>query len=217
MNSFNLKSLSMQIIVKAEAKELLRARQWWAQLETQWKMAYNEAVFGIGPTLEPPREEALMVLLVRADTLRFAGPGAVQPNLSIFLTNLSGLVPLYQLRYLSLSHSRVRSVQELQRHTRLQYLYLYDNALESLAGIEGMRELQELYVQNNRLRDIEAVRYLTNLQKLYITGNELQHLRGLTTAHSDTLKRCYVLPNNALAGKEIIRVQNDYGIICRTG
>lgn len=207
----------MQIIVKAEAKEMLRARQWWSQLEGQWKMAYNEAVFGIGPTLEPPQDEALMVLLVRADTLRFAGPLAVQPNLSISLTNLSGLIPLYHLRYLSVSHTRIRSVGELQRHTQIQHLFLYNNELESLTGIEGMRDLEMLYVQNNRLRDIDAVRPLTNLHTLYVTGNELQHLNGLTEAHGDSIKRFYVWPNDSLPGREIIRVQNSCGIVCRNG
>ena len=207
----------MHIIIKADAKELLRARQWWTDLSLSWKTAYNEAVFGKGPTMEPPQDDELMILLVRADTLRFAGPLAMKPNLTTQLTDLSGLIPLYHLRYLSLSHTRVRSVKELRRHTQLRHLFLYDNELESLEGIEGMHELEELYVQNNRLKDIEPVRNLKQLKTLYVSGNALRHLRGLTDAHGDTLKKFYVLPNDSLPGKEIIRVQNEYGIICKTG
>lgn len=207
----------MQFIIKTDAKELLRARQWWTELEAQWKTAYNEAIFGKGPTLEPPKDEELMLLLVRADALRFAGPLAVNPNMSVQLTNLSGLIPLYHLRYLSLSNTLIRSVRELQRHTQLRHLFLYENQLESLEGIEGLTELEELYVQNNRLQSIEPVRRLTKLRTLYVSGNELQHLHGLTDAHGDTMKKFYVLPNDSLSGREIIRIQNEYGIICRTG
>jgi hypothetical protein len=207
----------MQIIIKTEAKELQRARQWWNDLETQWKTAYNEAVFGKGPSIEPPKDDELMILLVSVDTLRFAGPLAISPNMSTQLTNLSGLIPLYQLRFLSISNTHIRSVKELQRHTRLCHLFLYENQLESLEGIEEMSELEELYVQHNRLKDIDPVKNLNHLRTLYVSDNELRHLRGLNQAHGDSLKKFYVFPNDSLPGKEIIRIQNEFGIICRTG
>lgn len=207
----------MHIIVKAEAQELQRARQWWQQLETQWKQAYNEAVFSRGPTLEPPQDDALMILLVRADTLRFAGPLAPQPNLSTRLTNLSGLVPLYHLRYLSISHTRIRSVAELRRHVQLEHLFLYDNELDSLAGLEGMQQLRVLYVQNNRLRDIDPLRQLTQLEHLYVSGNALQNLDGLSPGHSEQLKKFYLWPNDELPSSEVVRLQNECGIYCRYG
>lgn len=207
----------MQIIIKTTPEELLRARQWWQNLELQWKTAYNEAVFQKGPVIEPPKDDEMMMLLLRADALRFAGPLAIQPNVSIVLTNLSGLIPLYHLTYLSVTNMRFPHIRELARFTRMRNLFLYDNRIESLEGIENMPHLEELYVQNNRIKDLSPIKGLTNLNTLYASRNLIKTLNGLTTKHAAKMKRCYVLPNEDLPDKEIIRVQNRLGILCRQG
>ena len=66
----------MQFIIKSTPEEVLRARSWWNNLEVQWKFAFNEALFGKGPVLEPPSDDHMMFLLVGIDTIRMAGPGA---------------------------------------------------------------------------------------------------------------------------------------------
>jgi hypothetical protein len=207
----------MQFIVKTTPEELQRAKKWWKDLEGQWKMAYNEAVFGKGPTLEPPHDDALMVLLIQADTLRFAGPLAIKPNITTPLTNLSGLIPLYHLTYLSITNMHFTSVRELSRFTKMKHLFLYDNRIESLSGIEHMVDLVDLYVQNNQLTDLSPLRNLTKIQTLYVSKNKLRKINGLTEKHSDNLKRFYVQPNDDLPDREIIRTQNELGIICRMG
>lgn len=207
----------MNFIVRTTPAELQRARRWWADLELQWKMAYNETVFGVGPTVEPPHDDHLMLLLIQVDTLRFAGPGAAYPNLTTALTNLSGLIPLYHLRYLSCTDMAITGVTELARHTQLRHLFLQDNRLTSLAGIEGAVHLESLYVQNNRLTSLSPVAGLTNLTTLYASGNRLRSLDGLTAAHGDRLRHCHVMPNAHLPQREIIRIQNEAGILCRTG
>jgi hypothetical protein len=207
----------MQIIVKTAPAELQRARKWWQDLEMQWKFAYNEAVFGKGPTIEPPSDEELMVLLIRADTLRFAGPFATNPNISTPLTNLSGLIPLYHLKYLSLTHMKVKSLSELTRHTQLEYLFVYDNELTSLDGIEGMLNMKELYFQNNKVTSLVPIARLTQLKTIYASNNSLTKITGLTEKHGDALKKFYILPNEDLPDREIIRTQNEIGIICKQG
>lgn len=207
----------MQIIVKTAPEELLRARKWWNDLEMQWKMAYNEAVFGAGPTLAPPADDPLMMLLIGVDTLRLAGPTAFNSNVSTPLTNLSGLLPLYNLKYLSITHMKIREVRSLRHFTKLEHLFLNENQIESLHGIEPLVHLKELYVQHNRLSDLKPVERLTRLETLYASGNQLTSLQGLTLAHADHMRRCYVLPNEELRDREILRVQNEVGIICRKG
>lgn len=207
----------MNFIVKTTPQELQRARLWWRELEFQWKMAYNEAVFGVGPTLEPPHDDHLMLLLIQVDVLRFAGPGAHNPNVSTPLTNLSGLVPLYHLTNLTVSHMQITSLRELKRHTRLQDLFVYNNQLTSLTGIEGATELTGLYAQGNKLTDLSPLAGLKKLKTVYVSGNNLKSLAGLTPEHGDTLNRFYVLPNENLPDREILRFQNEIGIICRTG
>lgn len=207
----------MQFIVKTQPEELRRAQKWWADLEMQWKMAYNEAVFGKGPTLEPPKDDELMVLLVRANTLRFAGPLAARSNLSVELTNLSGLIPLYHLHYLSISHTKISSLQELTRHTKIEHLFVYDNQITSLKGIEGMRNLKDLYVQNNLLESLKPLKKLTKLETLYCSGNQLKKINGLTEKHSNNMKRLHIMPNEHLKDRDIIKFQNKVGIICKNG
>jgi hypothetical protein len=207
----------MQFIVKTTPEELLRAKKWWRDLEAQWKMAYNEAVFGKGPTLEPPHDDALMVLLIQADTLRFAGPLAVNPNITTPLTNLSGLIPLYHLTYLSLTNMQITSIRELSRFTKMRHLFLYENRIQSLVGIEQMSELIDLYVQGNQLTELSPIKNLTNIHTLYVNNNKLTKINGLTKKHSSKLKRFFLQPNHDLPDSEIIRVQNELGIICRMG
>lgn len=207
----------MQIIVKTAPEELKRARQWWQDLEMQWKFAYNEAVFGKGPSIEPPKDEELMILLIRADTLRFAGPMAQNPNITNPLTNLSGLIPLYHLRYLSLTHMKITGLRELTRHTQMEHLFVYDNQIKSLEGIEGMLNLKDLYLQNNEVEDLLPIARLTNLKTIYASNNHIKKINGLSEKHGDCLRKFYILPNDDLPDREIIRTQNEIGIICRTG
>lgn len=207
----------MQIIIKTAPEELKRAQQWWHDLEMQWKMAYNEAVFGKGPTLEPPKDDELMILLVRADTLRFAGPLAARPNMTTLLTNLSGLIPLYHLYYLSISHMKITSLKELSRHTRLEHLFVYDNQITSLDGIQGMGNLKELYVQNNKLTSLKPLKKLRNIEKLYVSGNDITSFDGITKKHAKKMRQFYGLPNDNIRDRDIIQFQNKIGIICRKG
>lgn len=207
----------MQIIIKTPPGEVERAKKWWNGLEAQWKMAYNEAVYGKGPTLEPPHEDELMLLLIQVDTLRFAGPLAPHPNLSFALTNLSGLIPLYRLTYLSVSNTLVESLEPLRRHTNLEHLFVYDNRLGSLAGIEGMKGLKDLYCQNNRITSLGPISGLYQLENLYVSGNPLEKVDGLGVKHKAQLKNFYLLPSPALPDEEVIRVEHTLGIRCLKG
>ena len=207
----------MNIIIKTTPEELKRAQKWWADLEMQWKMAYNEAVFGKGPVMATPKDEELMVLLLRADTLRFAGPLAIKPNMTTILTNLSGLVPLYHLTYLSLTNTNITSLRELKRHTKLEHLFVYDNKLTSIEGIEGMKGLKNFYFQNNQVTDLSPLKKLKNLEVIYATNNKMTALNGLSEKNTQKLKKFYIMPNEGLPDREIIKFQNTVGILCSKG
>lgn len=207
----------MDIFVGGNSVELRRAQIWWMGLEMLWKMAFNEAVFGKGPTLEPPRDEELVTLLVRANALRFAGPTAYSPNLTQAPNNLSALTGLPHLTYLSFTDSSLSSLQEIKNLVNLRSLFAYNNQLTSLSGIEKMIHLEELYVQQNLISSLEPVRHLTNLRTLYVSNNRLTSLEGITIAHEDKMRNLYVIPNDEVRQREIIRVQNECGIICKKG
>ena len=205
----------MKIIIKSTPEELKRAQHWWDGLEAQWKMVYNEALFGKGPTLEPPKDDELILMLVRVNTIRLAGPFAYNPNTTIKLTNLSGLVPLYHLNFISISNMHIESLEELKNHVNLEHLYVYENRLQSLKGIENLRNLKNLYCHSNEITSLEPVKNLTQLEVLYVNFNKLTKFDGLTEAHADHIRQFYGLPNDGIRDKEILRLQNEIGIICR--
>lgn len=207
----------MQFIIKSTPEEVLRARSWWNNLEVQWKFAFNEALFGKGPVLEPPSDDHMMFLLVGIDTIRMAGPGAMHPNVSMALTNLSGLIPLYNLVNLSITNMRISAITELARFTKIEHLYLYDNQITSLQGIESMKNLKSLYLQNNEISDIGLISELKNLEVIYLTKNKIKSLKNFLPAKLTHLKKFYIQPNEQLPDKELIQFQNKHGIICRQG
>jgi len=207
----------MHIHVQKDPQELLRAKQWWGNLEIQWKMAFNEAVFKKGPTLEPPTDDELMVFLIMVDTLRFAGPSAQYPNMSFQLTNLSGLKGLLRLKYLSITNMNLTSLKELSFHTNLQHLFVNNNKITSLSGIENMTQLVDLYIQSNEITDLTPIKKLTQLKTVYATDNKLKTINGFTDEHADVIEKFHVIPNKELRDKEIIKFQNTYGIICHKG
>src|SRR5690606_7884648 len=144
-------------------------------------------------------------------------PTAAYPNVSIVLTKLSGLIPLYQLRYLSITNMAFTHVRELERFTALSSLFIYENKIDYLEWVEKMIHLEELYAQNNKIKDLTPLTGLTNIKTLNIVKNHLSNLNGLTVAHSDKLNQFFVQPNEHLPDREIIRFQNEVGILCRKG
>ncbi len=205
------------IIVKNTPEEVLRAQKWWNGLESQWKMAFNEGLFGVGPTLAAPREEYLIMMLTRVDKVRLTGPLSFNPNISFRLTNLSGIEGLPNLNFLTISNCEISSLKPLRNHRKLEHLFLNNNGLKSLAGIEKLTNLKELYLNVNELTDLKELKKLTNLQTLYVNHNKLTSLEGIHEGHAKKLRQFYVEPNEDLPHKEIIRMQMECGIICRRG
>ncbi|NJB87566.1 Leucine-rich repeat (LRR) protein [Lewinella marina] len=193
-----------------------RTRAWWNGLEPQWRQAFREAFFSRPSPSFSPSEEELHQLL-HTQVLRLAGPGAPYSNLSIALTNLSGVVALRDLTYLSVTDCHITTLEELHGHHQLRSLFVQDNRLTSLKGIESCTGLQELYAQNNALSSVAPLRSLTRLHTLYVSGNALTNLDGLTPHHGEVMRDCFVLPNAGLPNREIIRLQQEIGLIPRRG
>jgi len=205
------------IQIKTTPLEVLKAQQWWNGLETQWKMAFNEGLFGVGPTLEPPKDEFLIMMLTRVDKIRLTGPLAVAPNLSFRLTNLSGVQGLTNLNFLTVSNCEIESLKPLSNLRKLKHLFLNNNRITSLKGIERLTHLEDLYVNVNEITDLKPLKKLTNLKNTYVNYNKLISLEGIHTGHAKNLRNFYVEPNEDLPHKEIIRLQLQEGILCKRG
>jgi hypothetical protein len=207
----------MHIHIQTTPEEVGRARKWFSELDMLWQMAFNEVLFRKGPTMEPPTDEHLMFLVLGVENVRFAGPAAHYPNMSFQLKDLSGLIPLRQLKHITLCNHQVTRLAALAQHTALEHLYVMENQLTSLEGVERMTHLKNLYCQGNQIKSLSPIRNLTNLEVLYVTRNQLHDLDGLTVAHKAQLKTFRVMPNNTLPDEAIIKCQQELGIICSRG
>ncbi|MEL6718503.1 MAG: leucine-rich repeat domain-containing protein [Bacteroidota bacterium] len=195
-----MKYLSFELM-----EQLKDAKQWWQSLETQWKTAFSQAFLFKEKMLEMPKNQDLIDLW-NTPLLRLAGPAAVDPVTEVELTNLSGIVALKDLTYLSITNMQLTSLETLSQHTKMEYLYVYDNQLTSLKGIENMLNLKELYCQNNQITDLSSLQNLTQLETVYATNNALTSLEGITLTHEEKLRNFRVLPNEQLRHREVIRV-----------
>lgn len=199
------------------ANALQLAHQWWSGLEEQWKLAFNEGVLRLGTIHDVPGDDDLLYLFQDAENIRLAGPTSTFPNLSIELTNLSGVQSMKKLKFLSVTEMALTGLTELAALTALTSLFVQNNQLSSLEGIEGNKELTDLYAQGNALTSLEPIRHLTKLQTLCASGNQLESLEGITLEHADEMLQCLVLPNDKLRDRDVLKLQNECGIIARKG
>ena len=184
---------------------------WWKNLSPAWKQAFNE-IFLLHNN-EPALNE--LEQIYNAPALRFAGPSAPFPNMSIELTDLSGITGLANLEILIAVHQQIRSLEELSKMKGLKKLFLYNSQLHSLAGIEGLSDLEQLYVQCNKIDSIKPVKTLVNLREFYIHDNNISSLDGLTEEHADKLEMFVCKPNDQIKQKEMLRIERELGIRCR--
>ena len=193
-----------------------RARRWWDGLSPDWQRALERAVGAGSPGEDAPDPDRL-VELHSLETLRLAGPGAPYPNLDFELTDLSGVAGMRSLRFLSITDMAITSLQPLAGLARLEALFVQDNRIESLAGIEGLTRLKSLYCQGNRIESLAPIEALTGLKTVYASRNRITRLDGLHAGHVPTLEHLFVLPNESLDPREIVRVQTELGLHCRRG
>lgn len=209
--------MSIQILQTGFTEESKRAWAWWNGLETQWKMAFNEAVLGKGLIIAPPKDEELVLMLTRANILRFVGSGGINPSLSFKLTNLSGLEGLKHLVSVTVSFCKLENLKGLQSHFLLDSLFVNNNQLQSLEGIERLVQLRALYANVNEIKSLKPLQKLTNLNTVYLNYNTISSLDGIREKHADRLRQFYILPNDSLPHKEIVQLQMQYGILCMRG
>lgn len=185
---------------------------WWKGLDADWKLALATGFFR-HPN-EPTAEE--LDQLYHTSVLRFTGPKAPYANMPLELTNLSGIAQLDNLELLVATHHKLSNIEALSSLKKLKNLFLFNNRIESLKGIESLTALEQLYVQFNRIESLKPLKRLVNLKEVYVHDNNLSTLDGLTEKHTDKLAKFFCMPGNNLKQKEMIRVENNLGIKCRT-
>lgn len=184
-----------------EAKRL----DWWTQLETQWKAAFNVVSLKKAKDYQPNDEEIEFVLT--SPVLRFVGPRGLHANMDFELTNLSGIRHFKELFMLTFTQQAITSLAGIEHLENLKHLFVSGNYLKHLKEVHYLRQLEHLYANANQLEDIQPIVDLTSLATFYCNYNELVSLEGITANHTEKLKAFYCLPNEKITLSEIKRVE----------
>lgn len=189
-------------------------REWWNSLGSIWQQVFEEAVFQRNPGDTIASDDDLLALC-GTTVLRIVGPGGMNPSFNGSLINLEGLRRLTQIEYLFVMHCQLESLDGIESLVNLKSLFVQNNNLTEISQIRKMAALGELYISNNFIESIEPVKDMKALHTLHCENNTLTTLEGIKAYHEKTLKILKCQPNDQLPQREVIRVQNTYGILCR--
>lgn len=184
---------------------------WWDALQPLWKRVFIESL--LNNNTEVTEEQ--LALICSSQAIRIVGPEGSYPNFTGTLQDLEGLRALTQIKYLFVTHCELQSLDGIEGHRELKSLFVNNNQLTSIAQIRHLGNLEELFIGNNSIESITPVRYCRSLHTLHCEGNRLLSLQGIDRHHERHLKVFRCLPNTQLPQREIIRIQNSYGIVCR--
>lgn len=152
-----------KVIVEATRTEL---ENWWYNLEEQWKIAFSQAVLNRGEVTTIPEEDQLRSLFKRKK-IDIVGNGILffgLNQLSIKLTNLSGLKELSQIEELNISGHDLRDLSGLNHLENLTFLNCTSNKITTMEHIQELENLKTLIIQDNDLFTLQGVEHLQQLE-----------------------------------------------------
>ncbi|MFK7948323.1 MAG: hypothetical protein AB8G11_12100 [Saprospiraceae bacterium] len=158
-----------KVVIEATRTEL---ENWWYNLEEQWQVAFNQSVLSRGEDTSLPDEDQLRSLFKRKK-IDIVGNGILffgLNQLSIKLTNLSGLKELSQIEDLNISGHDLMDLRGLEHFDNLEFLNCTSNQITTIEYILHLEKLKSLNLQDNslfNLRDVEKLSNLTYLNCLY--------------------------------------------------
>lgn len=193
-----------EIIVEATRTEL---ENWWHGLENQWKIAFNQSVLNRGEDTSTPDEDQLRSLF-RRKKIDIVGNGILffgLNQLSIKLSNLSGLKELSQIEDLNISGHDLTDLQGIEHFENLEFLNCTSNSITTIEHIVHLKKLSALNLQDNSLANLQNVENLVNLTYLNCLYNStlksianVQLLPNLSTFKVDNYKTVIRLELEAL-------------------
>lgn len=89
---------------------------------------------------------------------------------------------LPQLKYLTVCHNKLTSLQAFGNMKNLSSLDISFNSLENLEGIEQLTSLETLNAEGNKIKSISSGAELPTLKSLDLMYNQLTSLKGLERA-----------------------------------
>jgi predicted nucleic acid-binding Zn-ribbon protein/cold shock CspA family protein len=189
-----------KVIVEATRTEL---ENWWYSLEEQWKIAFSQAVLNRGEVTNAPDEDQLRSLFKRKK-IDIVGNGILffgLNQLSIKLTNVSGLSELSQIEELNISGHDLKVLSGLNHLENLSFLNCTSNQISSMDDIQYLQKLKTLIIQDNDLFTLQGIEHLHELEYF----NCLYNGRLTTIGKINTLSKLQVFKVDSY--KTIIRLE----------
>lgn len=152
-----------KVIVEASWTEL---ETWWYNLEEQWKIAFSQAVLNRGEVITIPDEDQLRSLFKRKK-IDIVGNGILffgLNQLSIKLTNLSGLNELSQMEELNISGHDLKDLAGIEHLENLSFLNCTSNQIATMEQIQNLQGLKTLIIQDNDLLTLQGIEHLHQLE-----------------------------------------------------
>lgn len=205
-----LDSLNFPKSLNSPEKRIL----WWNKLSEKWRNTFLRTLLNKNSNSHQITDSDLGSI-VTAPVIRLVGPGGPNPNIDFSIEDLSGLSELTELEVVIAMSCRLMSLKGIEKLNKIKSLFINDNELKSIAEIRNLPDLRELYCSNNLITSIQPVSTNKHLHTFYINNNRITSLKGISKFHRYSLKNFYCLPNDELHAKEIRRVENEIGILCR--
>jgi hypothetical protein len=187
--------------------------EWWQHLSADWKLAFNETLFQKKDTEMPSTEQ--LEFIWNLTVVRMAGPGAMFPNMSVTLVDLTGISELVNLEILVVVNHQVHSLLGVSQLTQLHSLIVYGNEITSLEGIEQLPNLKQLFINDNHIALLPLSK-LVQLETIHCAHNNIVSLEGIGKQHT-ALKDFFCLPNEGIWNSEIMRFETENKIRCQKG
>jgi hypothetical protein len=91
-----------------------------------------------------------------------------------------------QIEILSLAHSGISLIRNMEPFANLKKLNLLDNSIIQVEGLESCRLLEELSLEKNKITAIENIGHLKYLKKLDLGQNRITQIRNIRQLESLT-------------------------------
>ncbi len=195
-------------------ENVITYHQWWDTLSSSWKQAFNEVYRSQSEINRPPDE--ILHSIWTNPTCRMAGPGAMFPNLTLELNDLSGIKDLPAIETLVFTNHNISSLADIAHMQQLSSVFVFGNKLKSLEGVEKLVNLVNLYFNDNLIESLLPLAGLTQLETIHCANNKISSLEGIGTQHK-ALKDFYCLPNEGIWQSTIIQFENEVKVQCKKG
>jgi hypothetical protein len=104
-----------------------------------------------------------------------------------YITDISVLSGLSNLRILVLNNNGISEMSALSNLTNLEHVDVHDNFVSDISALSGLSNLQTLILRGNRISDISVLSGLSHLKEVNLYGNQISDiswLAGLTGLES---------------------------------